>query len=312
MTMLAEDLRDHVQQLCAGPRHRAIDGSRERARDYVETVLRRSGWSITRLDYRSRASVLRTSDYGRPWWPAGAGGPIEGRNVIAHRGDPTGAIWLMAHLDTVHSSPGADDDASAVSIALEVGRRVNRDDLAIVLTDNEESAMLGARFLVRRGPRPQLVINLESLGYYQDAVASQRMIPDIALGHRRVAEEIRRDGSRGNFVLLAYRPNSSAAASRVCSHLQRAGISVRSIEDRRWNGAGQKITARLNPVGLSFDRSDHAPFWRAQIPAIVLSDTAPARNPHYHRPTDTPDTLDYDRMAVIVHGLVNSLRDHQG
>ncbi len=101
----------------------------------------------------------------------------------------------MAHLDSVHSSPGADDNASAVSIALEVARRVNRDDLAIVLTDNEESAMLGSRFLVSRGPRPRLVINLESLGYYQEAPSTQRMI-DISLGHRRVADKIREEGSQ--------------------------------------------------------------------------------------------------------------------
>lgn len=307
-TKLADDLHGHVQQLAGGPRHRAITGSRERAREYVEDSLRHSGWDISHVDYRSRASVLRTSDYGRRWWSAGAGGPIEGRNVLAHRGDPAGAIWLMAHLDSVHSSPGADDNASAVSIALEVARRVNRDDLAIVLTDNEESAMLGSRFLVSRGPRPRLVINLESLGYYQEAPSTQRMIPDISLGHRQVADKIREEGSRGNFVLIIHRPNSAEAAGHIHTSLREEGISTHSIEDHRWNGAAQKITARMNPIGLSFDRSDHAPFWRAGIPALVLSDTAVARNPHYHQPTDTPDTLDYERMALITHGLVDSLR----
>lgn len=305
---MAEDLHEHVRQLAVGPRHRAIRGSRERARDYVEAYLRDSGWSITHVDFRSGASMLRTSDYGRRWWPAGAGRPIEGRNVIAHRGDLAGGVWLMAHLDSVHSSPGADDNASAVSIALEVARRVNRDDLAIVLTDNEESAMMGSRFLVRRGPRPRLVVNLESLGYFRDAPGTQRMIPDVSLGHARVAKEIRRDGGRGNFVMAVHRPNSSVASTQLQSNLQAAGMLTHSIEDRRWNGAGQRISARLNPIGLSFDRSDHAPFWRAQIPAVVLSDTAVARNPNYHRATDTPETLDYERMALITNGLVSSLR----
>jgi hypothetical protein len=39
------------------------------------------------------------------------------------------------------------------------------------------------------------------------------------------------------------------------------------------------------------------------VPALVLTDTHVARNPNYHRPTDTPDTLDYDRMGSITHAL---------
>ncbi|GAA1436062.1 M28 family metallopeptidase [Microlunatus lacustris] len=296
-------LRAHVTALASEPRHRAIAGSRERARSYVEAELHESGWQVTYSDFRSAPSALRTSDYGRRWWPAGAGGPISGRNVIAHRGDPEGAIWVTAHLDSVHSSPGADDNASAVAIALELGRQLDRDDVAIVLTDQEESAMLGARMLVRHGPKPRLVINLESLGYFRDEPTSQRTIPDLA--HPDLATEIKAAGSRGDFVLVAYRPNSASAAATVLDELHAAGQIAYGLEDRRWNGAGQKITARLNPVGLSLDRSDHAPFWRARVPALVLTDTHVARNPNYHRPTDTPDTLDYDRMGSITQALVH-------
>ena len=46
-------------------------------------------------------------------------------------------------------------------------------------------------------------------------------------------------------------------------------------------------------------RSDHAPFWEAGIPAIMWTDTSEFRNPHYHRETDTPDTLDYDFLAKV-------------
>lgn len=297
-------LRADVAALASQPRHRAIAGSRERAQAYVETELRESGWQITYSDFRSAPSVLRTSDYGRRWWPAGAGGPISGRNVIAHRGNPEGAVWVTAHLDSVHSSPGADDNASAVAIALELGRQLERDDVAIVLTDHEESAMLGARMLVRHGPRPSLVVNLESLGYFRDEPRSQRVIPDIA--HPQLASTIKAAGSRGDFVLVSYRPNSAPTAVTVLDEMKAAGLVAYGLEDRRWNGAGQKITARLNPVGLSLDRSDHAPFWRARIPALVLTDTHVSRNPNYHRPSDTPDTLDYGRMAAITQALIES------
>lgn len=163
---LSTNLQQHVESLAVTPRHRAISGSRERARAYASNVLRDAGWEVTTHDYRTSSSLLRTSDYGRKWWPAGAGGPIQGSNIIGHRGDPEGAVWIMAHLDTVQASPGADDNASGVAVALEVARHLSAPGCAIVLTDNEESAMLGARRLVREGPRPGLVMNLESVGYF--------------------------------------------------------------------------------------------------------------------------------------------------
>ena len=41
----------------------------------------------------------------------------------------------------------------------------------------------------------------------------------------------------------------------------------------------------------------------------MVTDTAPFRNPHYHRQTDTPETLDYDRLTLVVEGLDKALRD---
>jgi hypothetical protein len=55
----------------------------------------------------------------------------------------------------------------------------------------------------------------------------------------------------------------------------------------------------LERVFSDLTRSDHAPFWRAGIPAIMWTDTAEFRNPHYHLPSDTPNTLDYDFMADV-------------
>jgi Zn-dependent M28 family amino/carboxypeptidase len=55
----------------------------------------------------------------------------------------------------------------------------------------------------------------------------------------------------------------------------------------------------LLPVARNFSRSDHVRFWLAGMPAIQVTDTANFRNPHYHRSTDTPETLDYDTLARI-------------
>jgi hypothetical protein len=58
------------------------------------------------------------------------------------------------------------------------------------------------------------------------------------------------------------------------------------------------------PVALAgIDFSDHWSFWQHGLPAVMVTDTAFFRNPNYHRPTDTPATLDYRRMAQVVDGL---------
>jgi hypothetical protein len=49
--------------------------------------------------------------------------------------------------------------------------------------------------------------------------------------------------------------------------------------------------------------SDHWAFWQAGYPAIMITDTAYLRNPHYHLPSDTPETLDFNRMARVAEGL---------
>jgi hypothetical protein len=49
--------------------------------------------------------------------------------------------------------------------------------------------------------------------------------------------------------------------------------------------------------------SDQWSFWECGYPAIMVTDTAPFRYPHYHEATDTPDKLDYDRFALVISGM---------
>jgi hypothetical protein len=50
-------------------------------------------------------------------------------------------------------------------------------------------------------------------------------------------------------------------------------------------------------------RSDHSAFWEEGYPAVMLTDTANFRNPHYHQPTDTLDTLNLDFMAAVADAV---------
>ena len=58
---------------------------------------------------------------------------------------------------------------------------------------------------------------------------------------------------------------------------------------------------------MVLDRSDHEPFWRRSIPAVLITGTATLRSPHYHRDSDTPDTLDYVRLAQVADSLAATL-----
>lgn len=307
LSQVADRMRRDVEILASRPRHRGIPGSMEAARDYCIAAVERLGWQVTQLPFRSRPALLRTSDYGRKWWPAGAGGPIQGVNVIAHRGNPDGAVWLLAHLDSVHRSPGADDNASGVAVLLECARHDLGENVALVFTDSEEAGVLGSYYLARERIRPGLVINLESVGYFRDEPGTQRLIPELVLTQRDTVKHLRKEGLRGNFLLAAHRPNSAAAATTWHEHAINAGLRNVLVEDRRWNGGGQHITARVNPIGMNLDRSDHARFWRAQVPAMMITDTAPLRNHNYHTATDTHDTLDYPRMALLAETLTGAV-----
>jgi hypothetical protein len=53
--------------------------------------------------------------------------------------------------------------------------------------------------------------------------------------------------------------------------------------------------------GVSF--SDHQSYWKFNYPAVMITDSAFYRNKNYHKPSDTADTLDYDKMTEVVKGL---------
>jgi Zn-dependent M28 family amino/carboxypeptidase len=68
--------------------------------------------------------------------------------------DPTGAVVLVAHYDSVAAGPGASDDGAAVAAMLETIRAVRvggplRNDLVLLIADGEEAGLLGADAFVR-------------------------------------------------------------------------------------------------------------------------------------------------------------------
>lgn len=71
----------------------------------------------------------------------------------------------------------------------------------------------------------------------------------------------------------------------------------------------ESISATASMTGIDF--SDHASYWLYNMPAVMITDTSFYRNPNYHKPTDTADTLDFERMAKVVES-VHALVIHLG
>lgn len=304
-------LRADVEAL-AEPRSRrsAADGM-ERAEALVSQAYREAGWET-----ESQPFVF-TDVVGLHDPPEEATGDcyvtydrLEGANVIARRPGTHGRRTFLvgAHLDTVRGSPGADDNASGVAAVLELARVLDHwafeDDLLLAAFDMEELGGFGARALGARLVREldlAGVIVFESIGYTSNAPGSQSLPPAIGALYPAQVGRIRRRGKTGDWTLVIFRESSRAIACAVAESLaavagRDAVIAVRDPIDLPVG----ELVGRMAPWVGDFARSDHSEFWKLGVPAIQVTDTANFRNPNYHRPTDTPETLDYRRIVEVV------------
>ncbi|MCX4597527.1 M28 family peptidase [Streptomyces sp. NBC_01549] len=311
----AERLRRHVQILAGEPRsRRRAPEALRRAEAYVEDELRAAGWKVDRRPFDVRWRLGSTDRHGNRALPLKLRlhPRLRGANLIA---DLPGSapverptVVIGAHLDTVDGSPGADDNASGVAVVLEVARLLGRlstpPAVTLALFDMEELGLIGSRVAAKELSKARRIAGmmcLESVGVFSAEPGSQRLPPGFALAFRDAATAVRAMEYRGDFTLVVHRRSSDAAAElwrRAAAEATPAlpGITLR---DPRPDGPlGVLIGLAVPPVN-HLGRSDHASFWNRRIPALMLTGTANFRNAHYHRPTDTPETLDYPRLAAV-------------
>ena len=286
-TELAERLRRHVQRLAGeiGERNVFRPEALHAAEEYIRREWTRQGWQVRAQEYTVedvRSANLEVT--------------LEGSE------SPGEAVLVGAHYDSVSGSPGADDNASAVAVLLELSRLLRETtpscSLRFAAFVNEEppffftgqqGSLVYAKAARRRGDSIRLMLSLEMLGYYRDTPGSQRyppvfrwFYPDqgdfIALvSNWRTRHEMRR-------LAAAFRASSSFPLEHAATFAWVPGVA--------W--------------------SDHLSFWRQGYRALMVTDTAFFRNPNYHAATDTPETLDYPRMAALTEGLTGALRRYTG
>lgn len=272
-------LQDHIQYLSETLGDRSVyrPEALRAAEDYVRRELAGQGWPIQRQSF-----VYQKQEVA---------------NIIAGHQAATGYYILGAHFDTVAGTPGADDNASGVAVLLETAR------LASILppplpwtfigfTTEEPPAFftpyMGSRVYAKSAKERRHVIKgmlcLEMVGYYRHEPGSQSLpFPLQYLGYP----------TTGNFIGLV--------ADR------RSRPLLRALEQALQSGCRLPTAAIAVPLGgylLPESRlSDHANFWDQGYPAVMLTDTAFLRNPHYHGPGDVMANLDFDAMVELTLGL---------
>lgn len=286
---LAAALRRDVATLATeiGPRHvPGREAALTRARGWLEGGLVAAGWDVH----------LETFD--------AAGHAVA--NVVAERPGTVGAggvVVVGAHYDAVPGTPGADDNASGVAALLAIARGLDQTPrpraVRLVGFVNEEppwfqgphmGSVVHARGCTARGEDVVAMLSLETIGYYDPRPGSQGFpLPALAA----------RFPTTGDFLAMVGAPGSEALLARAEASFRR-------------HGAFPLQAAILPPELPGVGWSDQWAFWQEGYPGLMLTDTAPFRNPHYHLRTDTPEILDFAALAAIARTLVAVVRDLAG
>jgi len=279
---LRERLQHHVEVLAAeiGERHVWRPQALAAASHYIEEVLLRTRYEVRRQRYEFEGVACTN---------------LEVERLGQER--PGEIILVGAHYDTVEGSPGADDNASGVAAMLEIARLLRDQQLGCtvrcVAFVNEEppffhSRAMGSAVYARaaraRRDNIQLMLSLEMLGYFSRAPRSQRYPPLLRFFYP----------DRGDFIGFVSNWRSRFAL-----------VKVHDVFRSQCTFPSERLASPPIVPGVSW--SDQRSFWRMGYRALMVTDTAFYRNPHYHRPTDTLEKLDFDSMASVTAGLAQTL-----
>jgi hypothetical protein len=284
---LRDALRRDVEHLAGeiGERNMPhILGLREAA-DWLETSLSAAGLEPERHPYDVDGQT------------------VENLSAEVAGGEAASEILVVgAHYDSVVGSPGANDNASGVAATLALARAFAgtkpRRTVRFLFFVNEEPPWFQTRWMGsnvyakacrERGDDIVGMLSLETMGYYADAEGSQEFPFTLSLFYP----------SRGDFVTCVGNSSSRDFVRGVVGSFRRLA---------QFPSEGAALPGMVSAAGLS----DHWSFWQAGYKGLMVTDTAMFRYPWYHRRQDTPDKLDYERLARVVDGLHRVVADLAG
>jgi Zn-dependent M28 family amino/carboxypeptidase len=274
---LAASLREHVTVIASREHNVFKLPMLEQAAQYIENALDKAGY----LPLAAQRFTV---------------GDAAVRNIEAELKGGARASEIVvvgAHYDSVAGAPGANDNGSGVAALLELARLAHGSRPArtvrFVAFVNEEppffksegmGSLRYARRSRERGENIVAMVSLETIGYYSDQAGSQRYPFPLGLFYP----------STGNFLAFVSDLGSRALMHEAITAFRRHA---------RFPSEGVAAPAAIPGV----DWSDHWSFREAGYPALMVTDTAPYRYPHYHSAADLPDQLDYERLARVVTGM---------
>jgi hypothetical protein len=283
---LAATLKRHIATIAAREHNVAHHAELEKVARYIEEALASYGYAVGRQEFTADGKPVRNLD-----------ATIAPRPDLA---DPD-VFVVGAHYDSARGTPGANDNASGTAAVIELARMLKDlhgkagKRIRLVLFVNEEPPWFGtdamgslryARALAERDEKVVAMFSLETIGYFSSEPGSQHypapfgvMFPDRAdfiafvgmLGSRRLVQE----------TVRSFRSHTSFPTV--------GGVAPGFIRGIGW--------------------SDHWAFARHGFQALMITDTALFRYPHYHQPTDTPDKVDVEKLARLVKGIERVIRD---
>jgi Zn-dependent M28 family amino/carboxypeptidase len=247
------------------------------AKDYIETVLKDLGLEYTLQNYQYREKTFSNIIV-----------TLEGKK------EPGKIFIIGAHYDTVFATPGADDNASAVAVLLELCRLLKdyqpSQTLKLIFFVLEEPPTFNTKYMgsyvyakTAKENKEKIygMISLEMLGYYNDKKGGQLYpLPLMSLFYPKVPD----------FIAVVGDLRSRKLVKKIANSIKKGcAIPVETLS-----------TVKFVP-GVDF--SDHGSFWKMGYPAVMITDTAFYRNSNYHSMSDTIDTLDFDKMGELLTGL---------
>ena len=283
---LGQSLKRHIAVIAEREHNVAHYGELEKVARYIEATLASIGYAVGRQEFFTDGKPVRNIDVTIE--PAGPSADPE-------------VIVIGAHYDSVFGSPGANDNGSGVAAVIELARLLRDLDgvgakrIRLALFVNEEppyfmTEAMGSlhygRALAQRNERVVAMYSLETIGFYSSEPGSQvypapfgLMFPD-----------------RGDFIAFVGMMGSRALVRET----------MRSFRSHTSFPTIGGVAPGFVP-GIAW--SDHWAFAQQGFQAVMITDTAPFRYPHYHRPSDTPDKVDTEKVARVVKGMERVIRD---
>jgi Zn-dependent M28 family amino/carboxypeptidase len=283
---LAANLKKHIVTIATREHNIAHYDELKKVARYIETTLESFGYAVNLQSFVADRKMVRNIDVIiEP--PSGAPAPE--------------VLVVGAHYDSAATSPGANDNATGAAAVIELARLLGdlrattTRRIRLVLFANEESpyfrtpdmgSLRYARALAAQNEHVVAMYSLETLGFYSDEPGSQRYPAPFSMMFPDRADFVAFVGMLGSRPLVRETVRSFRSHTAFPTI---GGVAPASVEGIGW--------------------SDHWAFAEQGFPAVMITDTALFRYPHYHQPTDTPDKVDMEKLARVVKGIEHVIRD---